>query len=161
MSLLLVDPPARVGVAVVDHLVAEGDEVRVLIQDKASGAAWRSRGAFVATGDADDEDLVERACQNVRTVVVFGPPTAALVAGSRAAGAGRVITITGTAIPRVDALEHVRLVTRGRTWWSRSRCSDEDVAIAVSAADDLVAVPVEPVFLTEPAGRRALKLEPA
>lgn len=160
MSLLLVEPPVAVGEATVRHLVGEGDEVRVLVRDKDQSATWKAVGAYVAAGDPSDDDLVERACQNVRTIVVFDMPAIPLVAGARAAGVGRVISVTGRPIDPVPDLEHVALVVGRRRWWPGSGYSPEDVALAISAADDVATVPPGPVLLAEPRGWRALKLEP-
>ncbi|HWC14353.1 MAG TPA: NAD(P)H-binding protein [Actinomycetota bacterium] len=159
MSLLLVDPPVAAGEATVRHLLGEGDEVRVLVRNKDHGGTWKAAGAHVAAGDPSDEDLVERACQNVRTIVVFGTPGPALLTGARAAGVGRVISVTASPIETVEDLEHVALVV-GRRWWPRSGRSHEDVAVAISAADDIVTVPHGPVHLGEARGWRSLKLEP-
>lgn len=160
MSVLLIDPPAGVGEPTVRHLVGEGDEVRVLVRAKDQAATWKAVGAYVAAGDLSDEDLVERACQNVRTIVVFEQPAPPLLAGARAAGVGRVISVTGSAIGPIEDLEHVGLVVGRGRWWARSGCSDEDVALAISAADDVAIVPHGPVDLTEPRGWVSLKLEP-
>lgn len=159
MSVLLIEPPRGPGEAAVRLLFVEDDEVRVLLRDGSEAPHWRSLGAFVATGDPDDEDLVERACQNVRTVVIFGPPTAALVTGASAANVSRLVSVTSRAVARVPHPEHVRLVTKARRGLLKSRCRDEDLAVAISAADDLASVPVEPVYLTDPEGWSALKLE--
>ncbi len=158
MSVLLVDPPAGVGQATVRYLIDEGDEVRVLVGDRKETSVWKSLGAYVAAGDPTDQDLVERACQNVRTVVVFSAPDAAVVSGARTAGVGRLISVTRRDIEPVDDLEHVVLVIGARGWWSRARCSDDDVAAAISAADDLASIPNRPVYLSESEGREALRL---
>lgn len=159
MSLLLVEPPEELGRATVLQLLAEGDEVRVLVRDRRLVSRWKELNAYVAVGDPNDEDLVERACQNVRTIVAFKEPAPPLIAGAKAAGVGRVVTVTGKEVPPTEGIEHVVIVTRGPRPW-RSFGDATGIAHAVSAADDLASVPDRPVRLTEPEGWKALNLEP-
>jgi len=143
MSVLLVAPPGRLGRAVVDRLRQQGDEVRVV--DPEPTSAWRDLGAFVAHGPPDDADLIERAGQSARSIVLFDPSdevAAACVEAARLARVERVI-VCATDTDRVPAtaLEvggagYVVLIVGGRRW-GRRKITDEAIAGAVDAADDL------------------------
>ncbi len=70
MSILLIGLHEELTGALVARLVGEGDEVRVLEDSTESGESWRILGAHIAQGPMWDADLIERAAQNVRTIVV-------------------------------------------------------------------------------------------
>lgn len=151
MSILLVHPDEELGGAIVERLIEDGDEVRVLVPSEGS---WRTMGAFVATGDAMDADLVERACTNVRTIVFpftdRKPHTSlldAVVLAASRAGTDRVIVCTPA--PTADLVRlldastssYAVLIT-GRRGFLPGRAVDvERVAAAVSAADDIAGEP--------------------
>jgi hypothetical protein len=153
---------------VVERLLSEGDEVRVIAPHD-EREWYRSLGARVAVGDPLDPDLVERSSQGARTVVFLdvGGNLAGhfefALEGARHAGVGRVIVST----PRrdryiVDALrqdpgEHVYLIAGGRF---RRRLAHQAVAKAVNAADDLAGTPRLQLDLTTREGWASLGLDP-
>ena len=161
MSILLIDPEPALGRVILEHLLAEGDEVRVLVNEAAD---WKTRGAFVAVGDPMDPDLVERACTNVRTVV-FASTTraipvsklAAAVPAALKAGTDRVVLCVPSgetaAQGWLDAVDtcYAILVTGKRGFLPRKSVDPKDVARAVSAADDLAGKPKLVVDLTDDA----------
>lgn len=168
MSLLLIEPDEDLGRAIVERLLAEGDEVRVLARDP---AGWKSRGAFVAAGDPMDPDLVERACTNVRTIVFtfvgrsvpLSLLEAALGPASRA-GADRVVVCcqsSDNGASRVlegSGLSYVMVVMGRRGFLPKRTVGPDEVAAAVSAADDLAEEPKLVADLTTEEGRAALRL---
>ena len=173
MSILCIGLDGPLGEAVLARLVAQQDQVRVIENDATRAARWRALGAHVARG-ALDPDLIERAAQNARTLVLFEdgpglPPTAidALLEGGRAAGVGRVVVVG--ADPRSiarrlspEGLDYVAIATGGRVRRlvaRRARPTHALVAAAVDAADDLAGHPELEVDLTRPAGRAALGLD--
>ena len=171
MSVLLIEPDDTNGTAIVRRLVSEGDEVGVIVADAAARERWRSLGAYVAVGPGDDADLVERAAQHARSVVLFdaGEDTvAAVVAGVRMAGTPRLVYCsTGigemTAVLDASGLEYVVLTIPTRTTGLRRRAhqaiSPERVADAVSAADDLGGEVRLTADLATKSGVAALRLE--
>ena len=70
MSLLLIGLPETFAAKLVQRLREEGDEVRLLLREGSGAEPWKKLGAFVATGEAGDADLIERAATNVRTIVL-------------------------------------------------------------------------------------------
>lgn len=172
MSVLLVEPDEEVGPVVVGLLVSEGDEVGVIEPRASLREGWKALGAHVAGGSADDSDLVERAAQHARSIVLFDAPEevvaataegARLVPGSETA---RIIYVSrGGVVPeglRNSGLEHVVLVARKRRRFLSKRydseVSTEDVARAVSAADDLAGELRLVVDLAKPEGLARLGL---
>ncbi|MGH2757131.1 MAG: hypothetical protein ACRDI3_05020, partial [Actinomycetota bacterium] len=99
VSVLLMGLPEDVAQATIEHLTAQGDEVRVIEPDPTVQQQWRSAGAHVATGDLD-ADLVERAAQGVRTLVLgrwlppSDEPVEELLEGAVRAGVGRLVVYT-------------------------------------------------------------------
>jgi NAD(P)H-binding len=164
VSILLIDPLPELGRAVVERLVSEGDEVRVLTS---APADWANRNAFIASGDPFDVDLVERACTNVRTIVFTfdrrkgqAPLMSAVVPAARNAGVDRVVVcapVVDDAVGRllVDS-DHVVLLTGRKGFVPRRLVEAEKVAEAVSAADDLDGQPRLVVDLTSEEGWRLL-----
>jgi uncharacterized protein YbjT (DUF2867 family) len=176
VSVLLVDVSGELGAAVVSRLVSLADEVGVVEDDPDAARKWARLGAHVARGDSTDADLLERAAQQVRTVVVAQRAGVALVEVVRAVvEAARlvpgdvrlVVCMQGDddaeeAI-RSSGLDHVILRTakpRGRLRRRSRRLSVGKVAEAVDAADDLAGHPSLDVDLTVPDGWRALGLDP-
>lgn len=146
MSILLVGLPDPLVEVLATRLLSANDEVRILVTTDDSDH-YRQAGLHVAKGQSlDDDDLVERAAQNVRTIVVGELPREHLVAvlkGARAAGVGRIIAVlpTPSDIYRElldgSRLEFTILVV-GRTLIGRKpKLSDESIAAAIDAADDL------------------------
>jgi uncharacterized protein YbjT (DUF2867 family) len=154
VSLLLLGPQGKMGEALVARLVAQGDDVRVVETDKEVADRWRTLGARVAQGMVEDPDLVERAAQNCRTIVVCGADgergTAAVDAALRAAHnttVDRVILTSASVEPELRAvlrsseIDYVFLATGRRRSVRRLRPSLLQVAEAIDAADDLAGNP--------------------
>jgi hypothetical protein len=148
VSVLLLSPGRDIGVALVQRLVAQNDEVRVIESDSDLTAVWKELGAFVATGHVIDIDLIERAGQNVRTIVAVDPDAAgvdAAIEGARLAGIGRLVVCApvideGTrAALQAAGAEYVALGTGASKRLSRRRraLSPDAIAEAIDAADDL------------------------
>ena len=149
MSVLIVGLDDDVAEALVRRLVDEGDEARVVVADRSDAPRWRALGAYVAFGDALDDDLVERASYGARTIALGdGAALAPALAGAQRAGADRVVLCRAD----VDdgdrrALEGsgmdfvVLLVPRRRRLVRRGRVAPVDVARAIDAADDLAGSP--------------------
>ena len=70
MSILLIGLSEELTEELVKRLIHEGDEVRVLEDSNDNAESWRRLGAHIAHGPIWDADLIERAAQNVRTIVV-------------------------------------------------------------------------------------------
>ena len=166
MSILLIDPDPELGAAIVDRLRSEGDEVRVL-SDRPGD--WKDRGAYLASGDPLDADLVERACTNVRTVVFVARErklgmsllTSALTAAGRAGTDRVVVCLPGPDATVVRAVEssgmsYVTLITGRRGFLPKKTIEPGSLAEAVSAADDLAGEPRLVVDLTTEEGWRQL-----
>ena len=171
MSILIAEPDAEFGPELVRRLVSEGDEVRVLTRDSSDAEGWRSLGAFVAIGDPMDADLVERACQNVRTLVIVAPGRRrstsllqSLVAAAGAAGTGRIVVCTSdpptemVEVLETSGLEYVVLNAGRRGFLPRKGPDMPTLAAAVSAADDLAGEPRMVVDLTTDEGLEAVGL---
>jgi hypothetical protein len=160
VSVLLVTPPASIGSAVIERLLAQGDEVRV-VGDGIGSQEWRRLGAHVATGDPD-ADLIERAGQGARTVVVFDEPYPEVIEAARAARIERLVSVTQRLTPQakseLDAsgLSYVLLLWRKRTL---RQISSKDIAEAVDAADDLAGDVKLELDLTDPNAWGALGIE--
>ena len=168
MSVLLVDPDEVWGPAIARLLLEEGDEVRVLTPHP---SRWGDRGVYVAPGDPLDPDLVERACTNVRTVVLTflgrkAPMSLVdgVLAGAIHAGTDRIVACAPSAdadlIRALSAggMSYVLVVTGRRGFLPKVTADAHAVAQAVSAADDLAGAPRLVVDLTTEAGRTELRL---
>jgi uncharacterized protein YbjT (DUF2867 family) len=159
MSILLLGLAGDAGSVLVEHLVGESDDVRVVEADEAAAARWSELGAHVARGSPTDDDLVERAAHNARTIVVCSSRRdssdelvfAALEAAARAPTGARLVVcspdITQTTVERIrsSGLEHIILRLRspgaGTGRLRDGRLSPRAVAEVVSAADDLSGAP--------------------
>ena len=164
MSVLIVGAEGEVGEAVIARLVEQGDEVRVIEPDERAGERWRALGAHVATGSPGDADLVERAAQNVRTLVALRElDYAPLVQGAVAAGVGRfVVAAEGSdrfGLEDVD-VEFVILLVAQSPFRRRPSLAPAALALAVDAADDLAGAPRIYVDLRVGEGWRRLGLDP-
>ena len=163
MSILLVGADGDVGEAVVARLVQQGDEVRVIETDERASDRWRALGAHVARGAADDADLVERAAQNVRTVVVLGEiDVRPVVQGAAAAGVDRLVLTrpAGDATDVADCgLDYVVLVVPRTRLVRRRAVAAGALAEAIDAADDLAGNPKIVVDLGTDRGRSDLGLD--
>lgn len=161
MAILVIAGGTDLDVVVVERLVAQGDEVRVLETSGVHRDRWRGRGVFLAVGAADDPDLVERAAQNVRTVVILpGRVTAEVVANvlevAPRAGVDRLVCCA-PAIPtgirsavRFGPLDHVMIQTGRPGLLRRRSVAPGLIAEAVDAADDLADEPRLEIELTDP-----------
>lgn len=172
MSILLIGIDDAVGDPLVRRLVEQDDEVRVLARDGDSGG-WAQEGTHIASGEIWDADLVERAAQSVRTIVV-GPEhgedavelTTAVVEGGALAGAGMRIVVYGPqvtrpvlAVLRATSLEYIVLHTGPRRLMSRhASLAPEAVAEAIDAADDVAGKVRLELDLTQASSWTALKL---
>jgi hypothetical protein len=142
VSILLVAPPMELGRILIERLVAQDDAVRIIEPRAERAPEWRALGAHVAAGELD-ADLVERAAQNVRTVVVFETDQLPVVVeGAENAGVTRIVVCTYRARDPIlgrlneSKLDFIVLAT-GR---SRRRHLGL-VAEAIDAADDLPGSP--------------------
>lgn len=171
MSVLLIGLDDDVGAAVIEHLVRQGDEVRVVENHPNRASRWRGFGAYVARGDDTDADLVMRAATNCRTIVALGPAAAgerldAAVDGAGLAGVERVIigapAIADTARARVRraGLQFVLLTWGKRRPMRGAPVAPADIAAAVDAADDLSGEPALDLDLCDRGSWAALGLRP-
>ena len=155
MSVLLVGVEPALARALIPRLLEEGDQVRAVVAADEDAAAFA--GAHVATGDAGDDDLVERAAQGARTIVLGGGAAvrAAALEGAARAGVDRAVLIDGDAESVPGSMSWVLLVTRRRI---RRGPPIEAVAEAVDAADDMAGEPRLTADLTRSEGWAALGL---
>lgn len=161
MAVLLLGAAGELGRLVALRLIAQGDEVRAIEPERGAAEAWRALGVHVAVGDPADEDLIYRAAQGVRTIVVLdgigrrlGEVMAVLVRTAPEVPVGRLV-VCAPALPRrvLEVLrasdrEYVALATGRRLL--RAGAPPELVAEAVDAADDLAGAPRAELDLTEP-----------
>ena len=166
MSILLIGSGGGLETAVSDRLIAQGDEVRAVATDPAL-ENLAERGVHIARGPDLDADLVERAAQNVRTIVLFdtdGEVTEAVIEGARAARVERIV-VCAHPIPdgtrdalRGSGLEYV-VLQLARKGLFRKGVPDEKVAEAVDAADDMAGKLRLELDLNESDAWQTLKLE--
>jgi uncharacterized protein YbjT (DUF2867 family) len=163
VSILLVGADGAVGDAVVERLLDQGDEVRIVEPDAAAAEHWRALGAYVAFGSPDDSDLVERAAQNVRTIVVLseleGEP---ILTGALAAGVGRLVFCVhdgGKHEVGGKDVDFVVLVVPRTRFARRPAIAPSALAEAIDAADDLAGHPRIYVDLGNETGWRELGLD--
>ncbi len=164
------DPLAEI---LVQRLVGDGDQVRVIEEDADAAKKWRALGAHVAAGVADDADLVERAAQNVRTLVAVDAQLStidALIQGAKLASVGRIV-LCGTKFEagaldalRSSGLDFVALKSRGKLGaflrGTGRRIPPAAMAAAISAADDLAGNPKLELDLTKQESWAQLNLSP-
>lgn len=174
MSVLLVDGPSSMrwsGVAntLVARLVAAGDQVRVLLRDAGDEGVvegLREEGVHVAFGDASNGDLLERAAQGCRSIVLFDPPGDLMdkaLEASRFAHVERLI-VCARRERDIEALQDGKTgyvwlmgrpkgIVRGGVTWG-------DYAAAIDAADDLAGDVRLDLDLAVPESWTALGLPP-
>ena len=166
MSILLIGSGGGLESAVSERLIAQGDEVRAVATDPRIESLAK-RGVHIARGPYLDADLVERAAQNVRTIVLFDTErevTEAVIEGARAARVERIVVCANLISDdlrdalRGSGLEYVvlQLVRRGLF---RKGVPVEKVAEAVDAADDMAGEMRLELDLNESDAWQALKLE--
>lgn len=175
MSVLLLGLDEVRGPALIRRLIDEGDVVGVVEEDRERGEKWRQQGAHVASGSSSDPDLIERAAQHARSIILFAQDAVAetsvaavLEAGRLAPETPRIIVFGVPSDPvlemlRDSAFDYVVLRTgRGgrRLLRKQPLVAPDDLADAVNAADDLGGNPRLDVDLTDPAGWSALGLAP-
>jgi nucleotide-binding universal stress UspA family protein len=173
MSILLVGLAEDLMPPLIRRLTEQGDEVRVLEADETASDRWRSLGAHVASGPQWDADLIERAAQNVRTIVVGDrhdrDPVElmdAVIEGGGLASREMRLVVVGEPQPRaLDALrasklDFVVLGSAGRRGLlgRRPSLAPERLAEAVDAADDLAGGPRLELDLDDEQAWRELKL---
>lgn len=149
MSLLLVDGPGSQrwgGVAneLVDRLVAAGDQVRVLLRaagDTGVVEGLKEDGVHVAFGDASNGDLLERAAQGCRSIVLFDPSPDLLdkaLEAARFASVERLIVCARSARRgSMDAAQSFVWLAARPKGTLRPGVAWTDYAAAIDAADDL------------------------
>jgi Trk K+ transport system NAD-binding subunit len=135
VSILLVEPARDIATSVVIKLLDQGEEVRIVAI--APEPEWSDLGAHIARGDGTDADLLERAGQGARTVVLFDPSGEQAAAAVEAATNARIERLVVCSkrmgeevdVVRTSGLSYVLLLT-GR----RARNSAAD---AIDWADDV------------------------
>lgn len=164
MSVLLIAPPEQLAGPIIERLIAQGDEVRVVVED-GEAEEWRRLGAHVALGPPD-VDLLDRAGQSSRTITLFDPPdelTTQAIEAAKAARIERVVAVLSRPNPHVTALlagsglTYVVLIA-GRKGLRRASSATE-IAEAVDAADDLAGDVKLELDLAEAGGWHALGIE--
>ncbi|MDQ3620528.1 MAG: hypothetical protein M3391_10475 [Actinomycetota bacterium] len=168
MSVLMVGLEAELARTLIRRLVQQDDEVRVIATENDDPETLRKLGAHIARGPLVDADLVERAAQNVRTIVVGAVEVVVMkeiLEGARVARVERVVLCT--ADPPVEPVEllraapgqHVVLTYRKRRLRRNKALAPESIAAAVDAADDLGGEPRLELDLNEASSWDALGLE--
>ena len=151
MSVVIVAGNLGVDGALAERLVGEGDTVGVVLEDDGLVDHLRARGAHVAQGSRADDDLIERAAINARTIVTFFSPAngayerileACVTAAQRLRGVRLVVW--GPRIPapaleglRSAGLSYVAIQTGRLSSRIRKTVPIPAVVEALDAADDL------------------------
>jgi len=166
MSVVVVGASGELGAAVVNRLLEAGDDVGVVEPSPEQAEGWRRAGAYVARGSSSDADLIERASQSARTIVVVEADLevlSAAVEGARLAGVERIVATAARAAPemmallRSSGLDYVVLETGRRLLGA---ATPADVGRAVDAADDLSGRPRLELALKTAEAWHELRLEP-
>lgn len=166
MSVVVLGASGELGTAVVNKLLEAGDDVGVIEPSPERAEGWRRAGAHVARGNSNDADLIERASQNARTIVVLDADQevlSAAVDGARLAGVERIVATGARTAPeliallRSSGLDYVVLETGRRLLGA---ATPADVGRAVDAADDLPGRPRLELSLRTTEAWRELRLEP-
>lgn len=154
--------------ALLKTLVRPDDQVRIVEEDPVLAERWRSAGAHVAPGLDDDPDLVSRAAEGARTVVLCDESCSQEVLESLAEEAVKDRRIVvwaelGRLDPaplRAGSAQHIWLSGshRRRDWGRRKALSYEEIARVIDAADDLEGAPRWELDLTDPASWERLGL---
>lgn len=167
MSVLLVGNGGELAGLVADRMLAQGDEVRAIAVE-GDLETLATRGVHIARGPFFDADLVERAAQNVRTVVLFDTTEEVVgdvIEGARAARVDRIVRCSTTAQEPVrkalrdSGLEYVvlQMPRKGRF---RKGVPDGAIAEAIDAADDMGGRLRLELDLNERDAWETLKVEP-
>lgn len=174
MSVLLVGLEEELTRTVGARLLAQDDEVRIVLGDEAKRETWRALGIRVAVGDLTDDDFLWRAFTNVRTVVAGERPPAdapdvrhQLAASMKKSDPDRLVVVgAGEDDPLVAGIraadvDHVVLRFRKRGLLGyRSAASTPQLAAAIDAADDLAGNPRLDLDLSEERSWAELRLAP-
>lgn len=156
------------------RLIAQDDEVRLVLGDASGRDRWQGLGIHVAVGDVTDDDFMWRACTNVRTIVAGDAPPledptvrAALAPIVAKTDADRLVVVgppdddeLARSAPS-SGLSHVVLRFRKRSLLGRTRPPEPDqLAAAIDAADDLAGEPRLDLDLSQAASWAELRLAP-
>ena len=167
MSVLLIGLEDVLGPVLVERLLGEGDVIGVIEEDGDRAARWREVGAHVASGQPTDFDLIERAAQHARSIVIvefrLNDPREvieAVLMGARLVPgeAARIIFVTTSREPAVGEnlarsefdFVILRVPRGGSPARQRSKLKTESIAEAVNAADDLAGSPRLDLDLRDP-----------
>jgi NAD(P)H dehydrogenase (quinone) len=71
----------RVGSAVGENLLAQGEQIRAIVRDSQGAARWRDRGADVAVADVHDSNALASAFEGMDGVFLMIPPNFAPAPG--------------------------------------------------------------------------------
>jgi hypothetical protein len=71
----------RVGGAIAENLLAQGEQIRAIVRDPEKAARWRDRGAEIAVADCDDANALASAFEGTDGVFVMVPPNFAPAPG--------------------------------------------------------------------------------
>jgi uncharacterized protein YbjT (DUF2867 family) len=71
----------RVGGAIAENLLAQGEKIRAIVRNPEKAARWRDRGAEIAVVDGDDPDALASAFKGMDGVFLMVPPNFAPALG--------------------------------------------------------------------------------
>jgi uncharacterized protein YbjT (DUF2867 family) len=71
----------RVGGAIAENLLAQGEQIRAIVRNPEKAARWRDRGAEVAVADVDDPNALAPAFEGTDGVFLMIPPNFAPAPG--------------------------------------------------------------------------------
>src|ERR1700678_2293620 len=71
----------RVGGAIAENLLAQGEQIRAIVRDPEKAARWRDRGAEIAVADVDDPNALASAFEGTDGVFLMIPPNFAPAPG--------------------------------------------------------------------------------
>jgi NAD(P)H dehydrogenase (quinone) len=71
----------RVGGAIAENLLAQGEKIRAIVRSPEKAARWRDRGAEIAVADVDDSNALASAFEGTDGVFLMVPPNFAPAPG--------------------------------------------------------------------------------
>lgn len=71
----------RVGGAIAENLLAQGEKIRAIVRNPEKAARWRDRGAEIAVADTDDPNALATAFEGTDGVFLMVPPNFAPAPG--------------------------------------------------------------------------------
>src|SRR5580698_4860346 len=71
----------RVGGAIAENLLAQGEQIRAIVRNAEKAARWRERGAEIAVADVDDPNALASALAGTDGVFLMVPPNFAPAPG--------------------------------------------------------------------------------